>query len=91
MSIKVEIHPYFLRRYTNDQATVEVNGSTVGQCLKHLVKQFPSIEKMLFNRAGKLLDYLDIYVNEESAYPEELIKLVKDGDKLHLLYIIGGG
>jgi len=38
-----------------------------------------------------LLNYVDIYVNQESSYPEELAKPVKDGDELHITMIIAGG
>ena len=48
MSIK--LHTHFLRRHTNDQAIVEVSGDTVDQCLNHLVKRFPTIEKELFDK-----------------------------------------
>jgi len=90
MGIKVHATP-LLSQYTNNQRIVEVNGSTVGECLKNLVEQFPSIEEVLFNEHGELLGYLDIYVNEESTYPEELIKSVKDGDELSITLMIGGG
>jgi len=90
MSIKIEI-PSYLQPYTNNMEVVEVNGSTVGGCLNHLVKQFPGIEKMLFAKNGKLFGYVAIYVNGEDAYPKELAKPVKDGDELDILYIIGGG
>jgi len=90
MSIKIEI-PSYLQPYTNNMEVVEVNGSTVGGCLNHLVKQFPGIEKMLFAKNGKLFGYVAIYINGEDAYPEELAKPVKDGDELDILYIIGGG
>ena len=90
MSIKMNI-PSYLRSSTNNVEVVEVNGSTVGECLSHLVKQFPSIEKALFDKNGKLHSYIDMYVNNESAYPEELARPVKDGDELRILYIIGGG
>jgi len=68
---------------------VEVNGSTVGECLKHLVEQFPKLK--LFNKDGKLLPYLGIYVNGESAYPKQLDKPVKDGDELSIILMVGGG
>jgi len=90
MGLKVNIHRS-LRHLTNGQAKVEVNGDTVGQCLYDLVKQFPGIEKKLFDKKGKLLNYVDIYVNAESAYPEELAKPVMDGDELSITLIIGGG
>ena len=90
MSIKINIHP-ILRKYTNNQEIAEVNGNRVGECLDDLIKQFSSIEKGIFDKNGRLLSYVDIYVNRESAYPEELNKPVKDGDELHIVIIIGGG
>ena len=90
MSIKVEV-PSYLQSYTKDMEVVEVNGSTVGECLDHLVEQFPAIENELFDKDGMILHYVDVYVNGMSAYPEELVKPVKDGDELYILYIISGG
>ena len=90
MSIKIDI-PSYLQPFTNTMAVFEANGSTVAECLNHLVKQFPGMEKMLLAKNGKLFDYVNIYLNEEDAYPDELAKAVKDGDELHILYIIGGG
>ena len=90
MGTKVYIGPH-LSQYTNGQRIAEVNGGTVGECLKHLVKQFPGIEEVLFNEHGELLGYVGIYVNGESAYPEELIKPVKEGDELSIALMVGGG
>jgi len=90
MSVTINLHPNLLQ-FTNDQAIVEVNGNTVGQCLDDLVKQFPQIKSWLFDKTGKLLNYIEIYVNQESSYPEELAKPVKDGDELHITLIIAGG
>jgi len=90
MSVRVNIHRS-LRHLTNEQAKADVNGNTVGQCLYDLVKQFPGINPKLFDKRGKLFNYIDIYVNAESSYPEELAMSVKDGDRLHITLIIGGG
>ena len=90
MSIKIHLDT-ILSYSINSQEVVVVRGNTVGECLNHLVKQFPAIEKMLFAKNGKLLGYVGIYVNGEDAYPDELAKPVKDGDELHILYILGGG
>jgi molybdopterin converting factor small subunit len=90
MSVTINLHPN-LHHLANNQAIVKVKGNTVGQCLDDLVKQFPQIKRGLFGKDGKLLNYVDIYVNQESSYPEELAKPVKDGDKLHITLIIAGG
>ena len=70
---------------------VEVEGSTVGDCLKHLIREFPEMEKALFDRKGQLLNVVEIYVNMESAYPNELVKPINDGDEIHLTLILAGG
>jgi molybdopterin synthase sulfur carrier subunit len=90
MSIKVNIHPSF-QRYTNGLSEAKVEGSTVGECLDQLVKQFPDIKEELFDINGELLAYVDIYVNHKSAYPEELNKVIKDGDELDIVHLIFGG
>ena len=90
MSIKINL-PHFFHRYTNGQEVVEVEGSTVGQCVAHLVKQFPNIEQRLFSNNGKLHGYIDIYVNGESSYLEGLAKPVKPGGQLYILFILEGG
>ena len=88
MSIKVNISSIF-SHYTNNQRIVEVNGDTVGECLKHLGEQFPKLE--LLGKDGKLLAYLAISVNGEIAYSEKLPELVKDGDELSILFMDFGG
>lgn len=90
MSIKINLPSYFLP-YTNDREVVEGKGATVGECLNQLVRQFPDLEKMVFDKKGKLHAYIGIYVNGEDAYPQQLAKPVKDRDEIHILYIIGGG
>ena len=90
MSIKIEM-PSYLQPFTGDSEVVEVKGSTVGECLNHLVKQYEGMQKMLFTKDSKLHAYVGIYINNEDAYPNEMAKPVKDGDKLNILYIIGGG
>jgi len=88
--IKIKI-PAYMQSFTNNMEVVEVNGSTVGECLSHLVKQFPSIKKQLFSKSGNLFESIIISINGESAYPEQLAKPVEDGDKLNIVFIIGGG
>ena len=90
MSIKAHIHKTH-RQFTNGLEVVEVDGNTVGECLNHLVKQFPGIEKEILNKNGKLRNIVEIYVNLESTYPDELAKAVVDGDEIHVTLILAGG
>ena len=90
MSIEVDVSSYFTT-YTNNQRIIKVNGSTVGECLNDLAKQFPTLQKVLFDKNGKLYHYFDIFINGESVYPESQSAPVKDSDKLNIVLIILGG
>ena len=90
MPVKVHIHATH-RQFTNGLEGVATEGNTVGECLSHLIQQFPGMEKALFAGKGKLLNTVEIYVNHASAYPNELAKPVKEGDEIHLIYMIAGG
>ncbi len=90
MGIQIEL-PSYLQSYASGREVAEVRGSTVGESLNQLVKQFPGLQKMLFTNDGQLHSYVGIYVNGKDAYPDELASPLKDGDKIYLLYIIGGG
>lgn len=90
MSVQIKIS-LFLQRLTNGVTVAKVNGSTVGDCLNHFVEQFPGTKELLFDKDGKLLAYLDVYVNGRSTYPEELTKQVNNGDEISFLYLITGG
>ncbi len=90
MSVEIHIHPS-LQYVTDDEETVEVSGSNVGECLQELVEKFPGLEEWLYDKKSKLSKYIDVYVNQESSYPEELNKPVNDGDTLNILMQIAGG
>jgi molybdopterin converting factor small subunit len=90
MSAAINLASY-LRPYVDDKEAVTVDGSTVRECLNALIKQYPGMKKMLFDKSGKLHDYVSVFVGGAIAYADELDKPVKDGDTLHILYIIGGG
>ena len=79
------------RQFTNGQEVVTVEGNTVGECLSHLIKQFPAMEKALFAKKDKLRNIVEVFVNHATAYPNELLKPVKDGDDINLLVMLAGG
>jgi len=90
MSVTVHIHKTH-RQHTNGLSKVEVEGRTVGRCLDHLVTQYPALKDVLFEKREKLRNNLEIYVNLESAYPDELAKPVQDGDEIHITVMLAGG
>ncbi len=88
MSVKLQIGQ-ILQRFTNNQETVAVKGSTVAECLDDLTKQFPETKQWLFDRNGILM--VLILHNGETVYQKDLKRKVKNGDELKLTLIVGGG
>jgi len=90
MAINVHIHAAH-RQFTDGLEVVQVEGHTVGECLNHLIRQYPGMEKALFAKKDKLLNIVEVYLNHMSAHPNELLKPVRDGDEIHLIIMLAGG
>ena len=90
MSIKVNIHKTH-RQFTHGQELVDVDGKTVGECLNDLTAKYPGIKNKIFDTNGKLRNIIEIYLNAESAYPDELLKPARDGDELSITILLAGG
>jgi molybdopterin converting factor small subunit len=90
MSVYVNIHRTH-RTYTDGFDRVSVEGQTVGECIKALIQQYPGLRTILFSQNGALRNHFEIYLNAESAYPDELKKAVSDGDEIHITALLAGG
>ncbi len=90
MAVTVYI-PLIHRHLSDDVETVKVDGKTVGECFHQLVKRFPNLQNAIFNKKGELQNLLEVFLNSESAYPDELARSTKDGDEIHITTILSGG
>ncbi len=57
--------PSPLRQYSGKQASVDVQGKTVGEALSGLVSQHPDLKRHLYTDDGKLRSFVNVYVNDE--------------------------
>ena len=90
MGVKINLHQSH-RSYADGLEVVETAGSTVGDCLNDLIAQYPGLKEKLFDTKGKLRNTIEIYLNMESTYPDELKKKVKPGDEIYLTILLAGG
>ena len=88
MSIKVTLHPFL---NNGVELQLDVEGETVGECIKSILKQYPDMEKKMFGNNNKLKGYVEILVNGKSTGPNELAYPVKDGDSMAVLVFLSGG
>jgi molybdopterin converting factor small subunit len=88
--VNVHIHKTH-RHHTGGSEVVAVQGGTVGECLGDLIRRHPGMRDVVFDSRGALRSTIEIYVNFESAYPDELGKRVEDRDDIHLTLLLAGG
>ena len=88
MSVKVILHPYLTE---GGEAQVELEGKTVGECIRNLVARFPAMQTKLFAKPEKLHGYIEILVNAQATFPKELAFPLKDGDEVTILVFLSGG
>ncbi len=90
MSVKIHIHVTH-RQHTNGQKTIEVQGNSVGDVLNNFISLYPGMKNEIFDKNGDLRHYIEIYLNNESAFPDELKKTVKKGDDIQIITFLAGG
>lgn len=90
-TLAVEI-PTALRPQVNDQESVQVTGSTVGELLGKLKTEYPDFGAKLYKTDTELNRFINIYLNDEDIrFLENLDTPVKPGDHLAIVPAIAGG
>jgi len=90
-SILVRI-PTPLRRLTGGHGEVTVEGHSVKEVLDSLEQQFPGVKERLYDEAGQLRRFVNIYVNDEDIrFAQGLETALKKGDELSIVPAIAGG
>ena len=91
MSVTVKI-PTVFRKYTGNEATVEVEPGTIADLVRQLEQKHPGLSEQLLTGDGELHRFVNVYVNDEdSRYLEKLETKVSDGDTVSILPSVAGG
>ena len=90
MAVTVRI-PTPLRKFTGDQADVEVDGGTVGELIDNLEAKHAGIKERIADESG-IRRFVNIYVNEEDIrFLDGPATGLKDGDQVTIVPAIAGG
>ena len=91
MAKKVRI-PTPLRKLTNNEEVVEVDGATVNEAIAELQARFPGFKERLLDDSGAVRRFVNVYVNEEDIrFLENQQTKLKDGDEISIIPAIAGG
>jgi molybdopterin converting factor small subunit len=91
--VPVEVKlPTVLRAQADGQATVSVDGATVGDAFGALVEQYPGLRENLLDDKGGLHKFVNVYKDDDDIrYLEGLDTKLADGDVLSILPAVAGG
>ena len=91
MSVTVRV-PTPLRRVTNGQDRVSVEGTNLNEIIASLEAQFPGIKERLCDELGEMRNFVNIYVNgEDVRFLEGLTTATKPGDEISIVPAVAGG
>ena len=91
MSVIIII-PTPLRQFAGGQSEIEVEAKTAGEALNALTTQFADLKKHLYNDAGNLRNFVNVYVGDEDIRDLDGLKSeVKDGGEIMIVPSIAGG
>jgi sulfur-carrier protein adenylyltransferase/sulfurtransferase len=84
--------PTPLRPYADGAASIDVTGRTVADALDELVGRHPGLRKHLFDDAGKVRSFVNLYKNDEDVrYLEREATPLASNDSLSIVPSIAGG
>ena len=91
MAVQVLI-PTPLPKFTNNEASVDLEASSVDALIDALELHYPGIKGRLCDEAGKLRRFLNVYVNSEDIrFLEHQATPLKDGDEVSIVPAVAGG
>jgi len=91
MAVEIKL-PTVLRAQADGQATVSVEGATVGEAFGALVSQYPGLRGNLLDDAGALHKFVNVYKDDDDIrYLDGLDTKVSEGDVLSILPAVAGG
>jgi MoaD family protein len=91
MAIQILI-PTPLQKFTNDEASVSLEATSIDGLLQALEGRYPGIQERLCDENGKLRRFLNLYVNgEDIRYLHNQATTLSDGDEVSIVPAVAGG
>ena len=91
MAVEIKL-PTVLRTQADGQASVAVDGATVGEVFITLVERYPGLRGNLLDDSGSLHKFVNVYKDDDDIrYLDGLDTKLSDGDVLSILPAVAGG
>lgn len=84
--------PAPLRRYTNGEAVVKIDGKNVKEIIENLEKKYPGIKERLLDETGSLRRFINIFVDKEDIRFKKMLDTeVSETSDISIVPAIAGG
>lgn len=84
--------PALMKYYVNNQAEVELYGSTISEVLADLISRYPPIRTHIMESNGNLRRHINLFINDANIKDlDGLHSAVRENDRIILLPSISGG
>ncbi len=84
--------PTPLRRVTNGQDKVEMDGDTLGQIIEAMDSSYPGFKDRLVDEDGEIRYFVNIYLNgEDVRFLQGMETTTKTGDEVSIVPAVAGG
>ncbi len=91
MAVEIRI-PTPLRKFTDSQATISVEGGTLSDALQSAESSFPGIGPKILDDAGEIRRFINVFVNgDDVRHGDGLATALNDGDEISIVPAIAGG
>jgi adenylyltransferase/sulfurtransferase len=90
MAVVVRI-PTVLRKYAGERSRIEVEGDTLDALLRNLREAHPDLRKHLYDEAGALRTFVNVYLNDENIRDLDGSRGIREGDELSIVPAVAGG
>ena len=91
MAVEIRL-PTVLRQHAEGAATLQAEGTTVGELFASLTSRYPGLRNQLLGEDGSLHKFVNVYRNDDDIrYLDQLATPVADGDTISILPAVAGG
>lgn len=84
--------PSPLRRYTNSQAKVTIEGTIVSEIIDNLEAAHPGVKSRICDQDGNIKRYVNIFINQDEIRTlQGAESAVKENDEVSIVPAMAGG
>ncbi|MCA9131053.1 MAG: MoaD/ThiS family protein [Planctomycetales bacterium] len=83
--------PYILRKYADDELTIDIEQLTIGALLAEVRRLHPALYTCICDESGKLRQHINLFVGNDLASRDYFDTKLHPGDVVSVYQSVSGG